>query len=1149
MLTEGNEKKENFSSLKTFENLVLLNNSSDNLESELNKANNYSSNKNQNNSSKIINTNNSNSDLENDSINLNFNSINNNNKNLINNTNNNKDNNDFNKNDCDEYENLVYKPSDLQEINKQSIKIPGLDGLIAKNSLGKIKNINEINYSNNSDNNRNLNIIDNNANENDFYFKAKSNIKEIKATENNFLPNNEQTTLNLSDKSLNNNNNFNKIYNNNNNNLNISNPIASSLNLKSDSFTNTMKNVNFNSLSDFNNNKNNVSNISLANSSNYNLNRDLLLENPNNILEHSTSAEKKKNSFDFHLNKENSFKRKTNESAFVHNNPLMLEKLNNISNNCGSNISIANGNPNIYLKSLEINSSETIANYNKEKNLIENKNFKDVNKNISKTNTNLHNKLNLNLNFNDLIKKISEEDLIQENEEKINISSHKVENIHIKSFDTCKHMYRNSELPLDQLELEKIHQMYNFNLATEESITNAKNAGAYSPKEKQSQNLNLNLQAEKNNFHTKFVNENNINNNNNINFNFNNSLSTPRQTVSNGPNYKLSLNSHQKLNIDCTAAAQKPSSEVVYSYSQTSRNVTHMKNFGNILVNLEKEKLEFEKNFETHVDLDSLKKSKYNFENNNNNNNNERSKQNSSKVLKKIDNNQFTKENNNLINNSNNKNKNFNNSESNSNSSSAAATTQINFFKSHSNQISLGNLSTHKSQNPVPIPSDNLSIINFDSLNLMQKEDQLYVTRENKDLHYSTQNYKSSYNSFSNMKNNTINQNNYLSEKSEFSDFGYSGSSNRSILANKDEKPGGLGHAKKLSFNLPINQINSETNNLADGFTSLSSRDQQAATYNFNTYNFSNISSNSVNCFNNSNIYANNDKGGENKDFARSAPGNFVQNSDMSSIINSPNYPNMLSTLNSNNNNNNFKNNFYDSKESSSSAATEFQNNSNNIHPNRLILSQDDLLTNESNNLNENLFKIKPHHEPKKQSLTRLGTIIEVLEGEKEKEKEKFLSSSCSDLNLLKKTNENLNQNNNIIFKSSDCGSIKENYTINNNNDNNNFNNFDLNKQIIFEKTNKINCKDSPGIDNKMNISRYSTLNIRDIMKDKDKFEKINLHSRCNTEGFEDDSPKENDYCGNNLSRISSKSDTLSAECLSAKKNTNLYSDKEKTPV
>ncbi len=328
LTTEGNENRENFSSLKTFENLILLNNSSDNLETELNKANNYSSNKNQNNNSKILHTNNSNSDLENDSVNINFNSINNNKNNLknINSTN-------TNKNEFDEYENLAYKPSDLQEINKQSIKIPGLDERIVKNSFGQIKNYDKSennnnddcnNYNNNNSDNNNVKY-DNNQNsitykkDNDLYFQAKINIKEIK-TQNNFLPSsnpsNEQT-LNLSDKSLNNTNNENNNNYNIHYNLNKSNPIIASsgiggLNLKSESFMNTSpRNKNAIYLSDFNN-KNNDSHISLANSScKNNLKRDLLLDNTNNILEQLTSAEKKKYSFDFHLNKENSFKQKT----------------------------------------------------------------------------------------------------------------------------------------------------------------------------------------------------------------------------------------------------------------------------------------------------------------------------------------------------------------------------------------------------------------------------------------------------------------------------------------------------------------------------------------------------------------------------------------------------------------------------------------------------------------------------------------------------------------------------------------------------------------------------------------------------------------------------------------------------------------------
>lgn len=1134
MLTEGNENKENFSSLKTFENLVLLNNSSDNLETELNKANNNSSNKNnQTNNSKILHTNNSNSDLENDSINLNLNSIINNNKIKLNSQ---------LAVNCDEYENLAYKPKDnnQNEINKQKIDITGLDGLLAKNSLEKSKNIN----------NTLKNDYQTNEYGNDDYYRAITNVKEIKTFEiksKTFLP--IEQTSNLSDKSFN--------YN-----LNHSNPNAS-VNFKTESFTNTIKNVNVNYLSDFNS-KANVSNISLANNSDINLKRDLLQENPSNILEQLNSAEKKKYSFDFHLNKDNSFKQKTNETPI---NITPSENVNLTPSNNGSNISVANNNPAYYKYECGFDSNKNLTEKNESnKNLIINNiNSKNSNNYFNKTSINCNsnlNRLNLQLNLNDLDKKISEESLILENEEKINISSHKIEDINIKSFDTGKHMYRRSELTLDPMELENLQQMYNFSLTTEEGAFSTKNIGPYSPKEKQTINLTLNLNAEKNqnsNFYKKFINatnnnnfdKNNIQNNSGINNQMQginiNSINTPRQTTAN-TNYKISLSSFKKAN-EYTSNNQQ--NVECFAYSQTSRNISHKKNFGNILVNLEKEKLEFDKNFETNIDLESLKR-----------NNLITLNQNSNKELpsiKNINSNQKDKTyiNSNIYcNDKANQNVNYTNKTSNQENFVASQIKQANSVKHQINflQSEIGNQS-----NPQPIPCDSFNSLNFRSLNSMQKDDKSNNTVENKDCQYSSNSFKyNNINLKSNLDDSKNNNNNFISlNETNDKNFNYFSDKNdndflkatdesepnnpktRSILLNKDEKnsASNLNNSKKLSFNLPINHINSETN--ITGYSSLSSREHQS-TNDLHTYNFANLS----NKIENKNIFMLNNNSNNNNNLSNnlSAPNEFIANSNTNLKYDFKDINNNLSTSKNGGYSTasasyNF-NHLYESKQSTDAAA--IYNNINNSKTNnnqyntisnseidnnqRLILSKDDLIVNDHNELlSENLFKIKPHHEAKKPSLTRLGTIIEVVEGERDRDR-MILSSSCSNINI-----------NNLKYSETNC--ISES---------------DSEKLIDFNNnSNSVYCGESSEIDKKMSLKRYSTFNIRDILKDKERLEKINLQSRCHTEGVEDDESPRGIYqnMNNNLSNISSKTDVLSAHSLSAKKNHDFIIDRDKTPM
>jgi hypothetical protein len=365
---------------------------------------------------------------------------------------------------------------------------------------------------------------------------------------------------------------------------------------------------------------------------------------------------------------------------------------------------------------------------------------------------------------------------------------------------------------------------------------------------------------------------------------------------------------------------------------------------------------------------------------------------------------------------------------------------------------------------------------------------------------------------------------NYISEKNEY-DFlkpkeeSYATHSRRrSILLNKDEKAAAnLGNQKKLSFNLPINYINYET--IVAGYTSHSSREPQAA-YDLQTYSFSNLSSK----IENKNIIqldtsATNDLNG---DFGNVNENNLSSKNTGSYATASASFLNNI---------------FYQSKQSSNSAPAGYCNyntyNNNDDNGNKFILSQDDLIKNEPNQLiSENLFKIKPHHEARKYNL-RLGTIMEVVESEKERN---FLRSTFSNLNLLKNKKENL--------------FIKNNFINNINPENKCISKLDSEKLVFFEKIDIVNCKESTGIDNKKNISRYSSLNIRDIIKDKEKFEKINLQSRCNTEGIEDDDSSKGIYrAGNNLSMISSMTDTLSAQSLSAKKNSSSIKDKDKTPV
>ena len=233
------------------------------------------------------------------------------------------------------------------------------------------------------------------------------------------------------------------------------------------------------------------SNIScINNNSSYNVNKKDLLENQNNILENLSALEKKKYSYDFLLTKDSSFKQNSNETP-IYLTPRIPEN-HNLQNNIITN---------------DKNSALTFTSIN-------NINNNPINA-IASNNQNIQ-------NFNnDLNKIISEENLIQENEEKINISSHRIENINIKSFDTGRHMYRKSELTLDPLELEKIQQLYNFNLNTEENITNSKNLKSFSPKEKINKNLNLNFEKNlKGDFYNKFLNStNNVNQNVNIDSN------------------------------------------------------------------------------------------------------------------------------------------------------------------------------------------------------------------------------------------------------------------------------------------------------------------------------------------------------------------------------------------------------------------------------------------------------------------------------------------------------------------------------------------------------------------------------------------------------------------------------------------------------
>jgi len=774
------------------------------------------------------------------------------------------------------------------------------------------------------------------------------------------------------------------------------------LNLKSESFKNAFNEVDRSYLSDLNINKND-SKKNLLNNLTYrdNIKKDFRLEDPNENLKNLSSAEIKKYSYDFNLFKTDTLNKITEN---INN----TTSFNNIANNkLGSNISISNEGQNTYENGDNINNS------------IKNKNVKT----------------NFNLNINLINKNNFEDKLKQGNEEKINISSQRLENFNIKSYDTCKHMHRKTGSLLDMSEIDKLQQFYNFNLNEETTFSTSKNIGPFSPQEKQSFKFNLNMENKKSNenFYKKFIKNNTIGTLRNIN----------------ESDFKT------RLIPSITSNERQTTGDYEYNhiYSQTSRNTTNEKNFGNILVNLEKEKYEFEKGFEIKVDLDSLKKP-----------NKCKSNHSSNKDLTVMDINYSNKQ---------------------SNADELKAYTIL-------KNDSLNDKSFNLHSSLKPIPNDYNDYINFDGSSLSQKENR--SCGKNLIKNDSSINTMNTYNlnnfEYGNRDKNDLKNINFLAggeinNKKTISNY----ESNLPIKGNcciieKDVNVN-IDNTKKLSFNLNLQCINSDNN--LNNYTSLTSRNKQSS---FNNFNFS-IDDN------------------QNKNFLKNSSKNLDKSvGDLSSSFTC-----------------------FESKDIG---------NNNNLD-NRLILFQDDLIRNETNIINENMFKFTPHHESKKPSLTRLGTIIEVIENEKDKDK-----TFKSNLEI-RQENENFIENN-----------LNKMPLHQNNSDNLlSFGEFSLGKLMIEESNNKKEINIENSLDSsrtiKSKIITHSSLNIREVFKDREKIEKINLHSKCLTEGIEENDSYDESHNGKkdtlNLSRISSKSDKFSYLSVSGKKRSISESDKDKTPV
>lgn len=626
---------------------------------------------------------------------------------------------------------------------------------------------------------------------------------------------------------------------------------------------------------------------------------------------------------------------------------------------------------------------------------------------------------NFNSISNELNRNTSEENLIDKNEEKINISSHKIENIEIKSFEKENHLYKKSKILINPLELEKIKQLNNHNLKTEMILINQNNHLNLTVNEKRDLKFNENQEEE---FYQKFVNTNSL------------------KTLNNSSNGCFDLRQNLEKNEN------NVKNKNLSRYSQTSRFAQDKTNFGDILVNLEREKLEFEKNFESNTDLESLRKT-----------NNTKSNNCSTKELKKVEIATFTdntkfKESEYLC---------FNENTYNPNKSEKSY--NINNFNSN---INPQNKTFMNIQNlPSPIPCDNYNLINYDVLSFIEKDENL----NNKELGIECNN--------NNLNNNKIKLNSMEIKNSNFciesdSDL-VNLTTNNEFQLEYSSKTHIIDKKNSGKLNNYLNKVNFNLNNSkpkVENYGCYSSRDQQSSY---------NISSKRETEFKNPNFISN-----ENVDLEYK---NFIEK------------------------------------------------NYSSYSDKRLILSQDDLKNNQSYIINKNPQKIKPHHESKKSSYCRLGTILEVIENEKEKDKVFFNTHSSQNFD-----SENLNceisKNINYEKDSNNCL---------------NFYNINLGKQISCENTNEEFNKNlcQSMINDKKSMGKYISLNIREIIKDKEKIEKINMRSRCNTEEFELESPR-GIYDNQNISKKICKSESVKGGLImNEKKYINYITDRDKTPM
>lgn len=1174
---------ENFSSLKTFENYENVS-CSDNLENEINRVAQFNSdNINNKNNAFRLDTIYAESEMDHSQakhVHILSNNISNSNNTIS----------------CPAHESNNNNHSTLNNPNRTVLeKLPSFSddeykaltyrnfGTNKDNDLLFAKKISETNLLNEADNifNQSVKIkgldLLLNANKNELYHKVKSSNTDLKISAYLNPPNNNSSV---------------KLLLHNNSLANMGENKSQYINntFKETKFSANENNINFNNIANSNTNSDTIDQNTLnkplsgiidnkPNAKSDNYLTQLIKNNLDEYnLDNTKLDAKKKYSYDFNLSKKLSLTDKFDESEIITN--IIDNYNNNKETNIDNNYSIKVADSIIVNDTMNI-PAQSILSITNNNNNIEN----NANKNYKNNNIEYLSEAYGSGNLEKKSFEICEIDpdeilLIQKgDEEKINISSQMKEDITIKSFDTNRHMHRKSDFISNPAELQNFQNLYSISLKPEEKLLKC-----FSPKEKL--NISFNISTAKNfNFnkqsHSEALNtqkKSDISSTKNlINNTYNNSTSdniissnsivkslnvhmssfTSRNKPINLSNYDLSNKNVDKinknaidknkslLNLYFSNIAKEKGKEKQLSFDlpytdkgfKTARNTigSQKKNFENILDTIQKEKIQFEKDFDDNIHIN---KNLYPFLQLNNNkacasasasSTSESTNKNNLKInvkLKPLNNLHLLKR----------------HSEPQKNNSCDKAYAIYNENINHTNYNNSGS--------NLHINNNNNDIVNFSTFNTKQIEKHNFFSfnKTNNDSDLDT-----SYNELINLENENYDYNENSESKDNLSNIkttdavpnsinstiginlkSSSGNSNQ-MLFNSDMNQCYV-YDKDNNKNFNINNININFSSSSDNKSAISGNKCLAVNNEIDknkTNNISNPSSASINSSISPSV-------GFDINF------NIAQINSESDFILSNKEHNFNGGCNSNKNINvnlgiSNNNNFYESKESK-----EFGNSmsysENKDSGNRLILSMEDFSNYNDANLNtinpghelvksndnknnnfanaaSNAFLSKPSLDLRKFSISCLKPIMEELDIEKEKDytmipryeninkiSSEILPNFSQSLNIDKNKNES-SQN---IFNPSNSISISSNMS--------NTKNRNSNTKLAYK------------------MERYSSLNIKDIFKEKEKFEKINITARCHTEGAteEDENNIRNPVSSRKkflssipeLSRLSSNTDT-----------------------